>query len=232
MGAQDRPDATTRDRLIRSAARLLWERSYQATGVDDLCEDANARKGSFYHFFPSKLDLAIAAVEASWAETRSTVMEPVFRSEPSGLAQLRLLVERVDEVQREVQRTAGAYLGCPFGGLGQEMAHREERLRAAVKVTFDGHCEFMQGALERAVAKGEIPPGDLRRRARNLFAIFEGALLLAKVARDPAVFRAIVAPSILPLAADTEGDERTTRRPSEKAGPLPPRAGAGRRRGR
>lgn len=191
----------TRERLVHAAAQLLWERTYQTTSVDDLCAHAKAKKGSFYYYFPTKIDLAIAAVETAWAQTKQWVMEPVFTGEVSGLAQLQTLVDRVEGVQAEAFKKAGAYLGCPFGGLGQEMAHQDERLRSALKGVFDGHCEFMQGAVLRAVEQGEVPAGDARRRAENLFALFEGALLLAKVGNDPSLFRAIVSSSIRPLAS-------------------------------
>jgi TetR/AcrR family transcriptional repressor of nem operon len=37
--------------------------SYQAVGVDELRQAAGVRKGSFYHYFSSKSDLAKAVVD-------------------------------------------------------------------------------------------------------------------------------------------------------------------------
>ena len=45
---------------------LIWEQSYGSVSVDVICERAGARKGSFYHFFPSKSDLAAVAIEDHW----------------------------------------------------------------------------------------------------------------------------------------------------------------------
>lgn len=181
--------AETRARLLRTAANLIWERSFQAAGVDELCRRARAKKGSFYHFFPSKSDLAIAAIECSWAETQRTIFEPAFAADSHGLTQLRTLVDRVYEFQVQVAAEKGAFLGCPFGNLAQEMALQDERIRETLSRIFSAHYDYLAAALERAVQQGEIPPGDNRRRARNLFALLEGALLLAKVANDPQVFR-------------------------------------------
>lgn len=185
-----RPEASeTRSRLLQTAAGLMWERSFQAAGVDELCERAKAKKGSFYHFFPSKSDLAIAAIESSWARTKAAIFEPVFAGSGSGLEQLRELVDKVDEFQLRVADDKGAFLGCPFGNLAQEMARQDERIRAALQAIFEEHYDYFEAALDRAARQGEIPAGDNRRRARNLFALLEGALLLAKVANDPRVFR-------------------------------------------
>lgn len=52
-----------RERIVTSAARLFLERSYQAVGVDELCRAADVRKGSFYHYFPSKSELAKAVID-------------------------------------------------------------------------------------------------------------------------------------------------------------------------
>ena len=46
-----------RERLIATAIELIRARSYESVGVDALCNHAQVKKGSFYHFFPSKQDL-------------------------------------------------------------------------------------------------------------------------------------------------------------------------------
>lgn len=181
----------TRERLLGVAAQLMWERSFHATGVDDLCEKAAAKKGSFYHFFPSKTDLAIAAIEATWAKTRDGFFEPIFSGTGSvgGLGQLKALMESVYEFQLDIATRKGGFLGCPFGNLGQEMARQDERIRTTLQTIFEAHCQYLEGALDAAVAAGEIPPGNNAERAHSIFALLEGSLLMAKVANDPLVFR-------------------------------------------
>ena len=179
----------TRDRLLQTAANLMWERSFQAAGVDELCQRANAKKGSFYHFFTSKTDLAGAAIERSWEQTKDGVFDPNFSHAASGLTQLRNLFEKVYEYQLTVAAEKGGVLGCPFGNLGQEMARQDERIREVLQKIFDGHCDYIEAALVRAERAGEIPAGDNRQRAKSIFALMEGALLLAKVANDPQIFR-------------------------------------------
>lgn len=191
----------TRDRLLQTAAALMWERSFQATGVDELCQRANAKKGSFYHFFPSKSDLAVAAMESFWEHARAGIFKPVFSSSESGLTQLRELIERIHELQVQVSAEKGGVLGCPFGNLGQEMARQDEKIREALQKIFDSHCQFIEAALVRAEQAGEIPAGDNRQRAKNIFALLEGALLLAKVANDPQIFRRVISAVTVVAAA-------------------------------
>ena len=190
----------TRDRLLQAAARLMWERSFQATGVDELCQRAKAKKGSFYHFFPSKSDLAVAAIESTWAQAKAAIFDPIFAGGGNGLGQLRKLVEKVYEFQREVAGEKGGFLGCPFGNLGQEMARQDEQIRKTLQKIFDAHYGYIEAALIRAEQAGEIPAGDNRQRSKNIFALLEGALLLAKVANDPKIFRGVM-PTVVVVAA-------------------------------
>ena len=55
-----------KDRLMQAALSLLWEENYGGVTVDDICKRAEVKKGSFYHFFESKADLAVAAYEDHW----------------------------------------------------------------------------------------------------------------------------------------------------------------------
>ncbi|MCC7243760.1 MAG: TetR/AcrR family transcriptional regulator [Acidobacteria bacterium] len=181
----------TRDRLIETAMELFWERSFHATGVDELCARADARKGSFYHFFSSKTDLAVAAVAASWAAARTHVFDLVSQSGPPGLDRLRRLVQCFEEQQTRAVATHHVVLGSPFGGLAQETAHQDERLRRAVQVVFHEQCGVIEGWLDEAVVSGEIPSGSNAQRARNIVALLEGALLMAKVSDEIDVFRSI-----------------------------------------
>ena len=186
---KQRNELSTYTRILEAAAELIWERSFQATSVEDLCQRADAKKGSFYHFFPSKTELAIAAIENSWQRIKETVFEPVFSSDESGLTQLQHLVEKSLEFQTKLAAERGSFLGCPFGNLGQEMARQDENLREALQNIFEQHCAYIENALNKAEQASEIPPGDNRQRATNIFALLEGAMLLAKVSNDAQVYR-------------------------------------------
>jgi TetR/AcrR family transcriptional repressor of nem operon len=55
----------TRQRIINAAQALIYQRSYNEVGVQEICDHAKVQKGSFYHFFPSKSDLALAVLDKS-----------------------------------------------------------------------------------------------------------------------------------------------------------------------
>ena len=60
-----------KQRLMDAVLDLIWSGSYGSTTIDQICEKAGVKKGSFYYFFDSKAELAAEAIEASWQEKRS-----------------------------------------------------------------------------------------------------------------------------------------------------------------
>ena len=65
-----------RDRLIAAAMAMFHAHGYHSVGVQTLCEQAEVAKGSFYHFFESKEELTIAAVQEAWDRFKATVILP------------------------------------------------------------------------------------------------------------------------------------------------------------
>ena len=52
-----------KEKLHQVASDLIWDNTYVSVSVNQICQKANVHKGSFYHFFRTKADLAIAAYE-------------------------------------------------------------------------------------------------------------------------------------------------------------------------
>lgn len=73
------------------------------------------------------------------------------------------------------------------------MAQQDESIRAVLQHIFEANCYYIEKALIRAEQAGEIPAGDNHQRAKNIFALLEGAHLLAKVGNDPQIFRQVMA---------------------------------------
>src|SRR4051812_27779768 len=52
----------SRTKLLESAMHVIRAKGYAATTVDDVCARAGLTKGSFFHHFKSKDELALGAV--------------------------------------------------------------------------------------------------------------------------------------------------------------------------
>lgn len=174
------PAPDTRARLLQVATDLIWRSSYHATGVDLICATAGVNKGSFYHFFASKEELAIAAIDAQWAEFRAE-LEQIFAPSQPALERLRRFIRAGIDQQRRMYADAGCVCGCPLFTLGAEIGTQQPRLRQKVDEVLQAHQQYVTVAIRDAHAAGLIEAPDPARKARILSDYFEGVLTRARI---------------------------------------------------
>src|SRR5277367_1687751 len=92
--------SNARERLLQVAFELIWQQSYGSVSVDDICDRAKVKKGSFYYFFPSKSDLAVAAYEEHWQQKRP-VYDQTFSSQVPPLERIENYCRQMYEGQKE-----------------------------------------------------------------------------------------------------------------------------------
>src|SRR6185436_12318602 len=110
-----------KDKLLRVAFELIWGNSYGGVSVDQICERARVNKGSFYHFFPSKADLTVAAYEAFWQEKRPDY-DRIFSPQVPPLQRIEAWCQGIYSGQKEKFEKCGRVLGCPYACVGAEMS--------------------------------------------------------------------------------------------------------------
>lgn len=182
-----------KQRLIQAAQALFHARSYEGVSVEELCREADVRKGSFYHFFASKRALALAALDAWWAGIRSDVLEPSFTADVPPLERIRLAFSRSAVRQAAAQERTGCFVGCPFGNLAMELSTQDEVIRTRVAETLERMRGYFAEALREAQARGDLsdPAADPDDMARSLLAFLYGSMVLAKAANDAAVMSSL-----------------------------------------
>ncbi|MDB6038833.1 MAG: TetR family transcriptional regulator [Verrucomicrobiales bacterium] len=173
-----------KERLMKAAQDLIWENSYGSTTVDAICEKANVKKGSFYHFFDSKSDLAVEAIDTDWAERRRRI-DAIFSPTIPPLERLRSYFEHVYLKQVELKKERGRVLGCPLFTLGCEVSAQDQLIRAKVEEVLAQYTKYFETAIRDANAAGLIRAPDAASKARMLFAYFEGVLAQARIQNNP-----------------------------------------------
>jgi TetR/AcrR family transcriptional repressor of nem operon len=168
-----------RERIVGTAARLFLERSYQAVGVDELCQAADVRKGSFYHYFSSKAELAKAVVDLHADAFRRNLS-----SSPSATPAQRLhaIPDAIGKIQSAFEAHFGRAVGCPFGNFAAELSTCDDDLRAHLARTLGAMEAHMAAVCRQAAAAGVLRRGtDPDRLAHALLAQYQGIILLAKL---------------------------------------------------
>ena len=186
------PPAETQQRIIESARELIYSRSYTDVGVAEICEHAGVKKGSFYHFFPSKQNLTLAVLDSYYLDFKNDLLDQAFSSSLAPLQRLDKMAELIYEFQKGVVAETGQLYGCPFGNLGSELSTRDEAIRQKINAIFSRMKGCIQQALVEAVAEGEIDAIDVDTTADAMLAFIEGALLVAKTRNDPEVLQQLL----------------------------------------
>lgn len=179
-----------RDRLIQATIDLVWTASYGAVSVDAICERAGVRKGSFYHFFASKDELVVAALDSHWSARRPRLDEIFSPSHPP-LERLARYFAYVVERQAEVRAQYGRVLGCFHNSIGSEVVQRPAEIAGKAQAIIVSLRRYLESALRDAQAEGSLPAGDPAEDAKSLFAYIQGALAQARVHDDLEILRRI-----------------------------------------
>ncbi|HWE29835.1 MAG TPA: TetR/AcrR family transcriptional regulator [Polyangia bacterium] len=178
--------STARQRLIEATTDLIWTESYGSVSVDAICERARVKKGSFYHFFKSKDDLVIAALDAHW-EARKPTLDKLFAPSRAPLDRLRAYFDSVYERQVELAKKFGRPPGCFYCKLGIEVS-QETEIGRKVQAIMAAYVAYYESALAGASAEG-APLDDIPGKARALFAFMEGVLTQARINDDFEIMR-------------------------------------------
>jgi TetR/AcrR family transcriptional repressor of nem operon len=177
-----------KERLMEAVRELIWTGSYGSTTIDQICEKSGVKKGSFYYFFESKADLAVAAFEADW-QTKRPELDALFSSTIPPLERLRKFCEYGYRYQAEIRAKFGCVLGCPLFALGSEVCTQEDLLRKKIHEVLDYKRKYLESAIRDAHAAGLINAPDAASKAKILFAYYEGMMTQARIQNDLEVLR-------------------------------------------
>lgn len=180
-----------KERLMEAVRELIWTGSYGSTTIDQICEKAGVKKGSFYYFFDSKADLALAAIIEEW-ETRRPELDSVFSPTIPPLERLRRYCDFGYRFQSEMRSKCGCVLGCPLFSLGSEIITKEDRLQKKVQEILDQKRKYFESAIRDAHAAGLIDAPDAAAKSRTLFAYYQGLLTEARIQNNLEILREAV----------------------------------------
>ncbi|TAL89074.1 MAG: TetR/AcrR family transcriptional regulator [Candidimonas sp.] len=173
-------------KLVDAALNVIRLKGYSATTVDDICHSAGVTKGSFFHHFKTKDDLALAAA-AHW----STMTEGLFAAAPyrRHADPLDRLLGYVD-FRVELLRGELPDYTCFLGTMLQETYATHPDIRAACKQGLATHVDTLAndvGAAKRLYA----PQAPWSAESVSVFiqSVIQGVFIFAKAEQGPEVAR-------------------------------------------
>jgi TetR/AcrR family transcriptional regulator, transcriptional repressor for nem operon len=197
----DRAPHESKTKLLNAAHSVIRAKGYAATTVEDLCHTAGVTKGSFFHHFKSKDDLALSAT-ASWGE----MTEEFFASAPyhSSKDPLDRLLGYIDFRAQELRGDLPDYT-CLLGTLVQETYATHPDIRAACDRVLTRHIEILTRDIE-AAKRLYAPDASWSAASVGYFiqSTLQGAFIFAKAKQGPEVVRESLAHLRRYLAATFE----------------------------
>lgn len=161
---------------------MLLRHGYHDLGIAALLEETDTPKGSFYHYFKSKEDFGLQAIDLYMQEAHRGLDECLGDESLPPARRVRRFFELTAEKYR-----AEGYMGCLLGGLGQELSGISDVFRRKVEDCFLQIERRIAACLQEAVRRGELrKKTDPRKLAKLLVNCWEGAALRSRLLRDPA----------------------------------------------
>ena len=174
-----------RERLLAAATKLVLKKGLSATRIDEICAEAGVTKGSFYHHFESKEEMASALLEDFFGRLAGALAE-------GGWMQIADPYDRlVGMLDRAVEVAEGPLLkrGCILGVLTVDVATLNAKVRKDLGNKFTAVVDLVspvvQAALKNSGVRSKEARGSAVSLAKQFVAVMEGGILLGKATGNP-----------------------------------------------
>ena len=138
-------DPETDARIIAAAGELMLQRGYERTTVDDVAARAGVGKATVYRRWPSKDDLAVAAMESLYS----------MEMPESDTGSIR---DDLAASYRSVLTFVNAPDGAAFLRTSIAESVRDDRIAALYRASTERREAHSRVTFERAIARGEVRP--------------------------------------------------------------------------
>lgn len=202
----------SRDRMIATASSLFLGGSYHKVGIAEICDVAQVNKGTFYHFFPSKIDLLLVVLDR-YAAAVAEEIDKVAASSQSPAQKVRSIFNVLQSHNEEWQAVHGAASGCFLGNIILEMAATDPLVRERAKEAIDHLTERLQPIVREYIVSEGASTKNTPAVAELLKGLIQGCQVQTKVYNDPMVFQRYAAGAPAMLLAACAVDDIYSERP-------------------
>lgn len=163
---------TTRDKLINATFDEVFSHGYQGASLCDILAKAGVHKGSMYHFFANKKEMALASIEETIIKKNIEKYRYV-ETYTSGFLE-EFFTRLRDTSVRDFKR------GCPIANVVQEMSNIDEDFNTLMKSIYGAFRANIKAILDKAIEVHEMKPCNTTKLALFITSTIEGAILAAK----------------------------------------------------
>ncbi|MEU6906739.1 helix-turn-helix domain-containing protein [Streptomyces coeruleorubidus] len=196
-----RPRKFDEEWALDAAMRVFWERGYEATSTQDLCDATGLGRSSIYNTFQSKRDLfgrALVRYLDTMTAAQTAVLDDVERP---AIDRVRALLAQVVESEAECQAGSGRALGCLGVNTVVELAARDHEAAAVLERDTMRRLALFRAVMEAGRRDGSITASrDPEALARFLNAMVAGLRVSSQGGAGRAELEAIAETALGALA--------------------------------
>jgi len=179
------PKQTAKEKVILASQQLMVAQGYTATTVDEIVEAAGVAKGSFYHAFKSKEELALAALDDYFRRGMAIIGGGPYVDEKDPVKRVFMFLDYMDEKAPSLWEH-----GCLLGSISTELSDNYPNLITRIDQLFQDMESRLMTILEPALKTKDVKSPTALELAGHLVAVLEGSIIMSKSHRDVEYLRA------------------------------------------
>lgn len=180
----NRDNLSTRDRIVAEAERLLHVEGYRAMSVADIVDAAGVEKGTLYHYFSGKQDLALCVIEKAGVEHLAFVKDSLEGDTPRD--QLDSFIDAASRMKQDESFVGG----CLFGNIALEASDTHPELATAVREIFNRWAAIMKPVIRAGQDQDQIRDDFAPETiAHHVIAVLEGSIMQGRLRKDATIFK-------------------------------------------
>jgi len=161
-----------REKLLEATFHEIHEYGYHAASLSRILTSAGVKKGSMYHYFSSKKDMALVMIEEKLKKRTEQYWQSLATCKKDYLTFLISMLQ--DRKKHNFLK------GCPLGNLLQQCSSGDEDFIFLLKEALSTMQVLFDDILQKACNAKEIPIIDTKAVALFIISSLQGALLLSK----------------------------------------------------
>ncbi len=164
----------TRKKILDTASRLFYQQGYNATGINQIIEEAGVAKASLYEHFKSKEDLLIAYLEFMFEQTIGR-----FRHVASTKVAAKEKISAIFEFL-SLNTNSKGFHGCQFLNIAGEIPVENLRVYDIIRKQKNG-LRALFAEILKSDSMGDDELQSAESLADGLYLLFDGAIMSCKV---------------------------------------------------
>ena len=171
----------SKGKILSAGARLVWQKGFNDTGLQEILKDAGVPKGSFYYYFESKESFGLELIDVYISFFERELDGIMLDKSKGGLVRIKAFLDFFKMVMEKENYTGG----CPLGNLALEMGDINERFAERISLGFEEIESKILGCIKDAIKSGDVPKNvDVEATASFILNSWEGAIVRVKVEKS------------------------------------------------